>query len=130
MSEFNLYFAGLLVSIHVLGYELLGLFCALIIAMAPCKDETSKAKMLIANENKNCQPNLRFVKIYELFLYNRLFILICTFLCGFVHRRHLMVWSIFVPKVYFCFKFLQLLNLFLRCCLNCTLPQRRLWLSL
>lgn len=38
---------------------------------------------------------------YLCYLFSRLFTLFCCSVCGLYHRRHLMVWAIFAPKIAF-----------------------------
>jgi hypothetical protein len=37
----------------------------------------------------------------QMYLLFRMMLLLCACLCGLIHRRHLMVWAIFVPKIIF-----------------------------
>ncbi len=36
---------------------------------------------------------------YQVYLCNRVFLITTSGICGLIHRHHLMVWSIFAPKV-------------------------------
>ena len=48
---------------------------------------------------------LRYEIVYIIYMIYRIWLLLCSYICAYIHRRHLMIWAVFAPKMLFEFVF-------------------------
>ena len=48
---------------------------------------------------------LKYEMVYIIYMIYRIWLLLCSYICAYIHRRHLMIWAVFAPKMLFEFVF-------------------------
>lgn len=89
-TKFYPYYAGIMLAIHVFGFDALAALAAIIVST-----------VLWGTVHGNEGPGKTRLTTYTLITY-RMGMGCMAALCGVLHRRHLMVWAIFAPKVSYC----------------------------
>jgi hypothetical protein len=88
-NQFYFYYAGALVFFNTTAHEIITII------------GVYRIDLLLSRRQDSEEPTLQHGIMMELYLLIRLLLLLCACVCGFIHRRHLMVWAIFVPKIIF-----------------------------